>query len=212
MDTAKEFLSNADIAFDNGQYEEALKWYRKALEVTPDDIYALSRAGAICVSLKKMDEALIHFGKAKELDPENGDNVFNYANACFYNNEVVKAFNLYAEAERIGCSEDVMPRLYYQMGLMCSLRQDAKAALIYLQKCEEADKDGHIALSSDMISEKIKLYMYLKDYDSAEDCASKLVAAAPTEFKNYMVYYGILMAHSNLAVAEKLLADSRQVR
>lgn len=208
MEKAESVLSNAEIAFSNKQFTEALKWYQEALDETPDDIYVLTRAGSICVPLGRFEEALRYFGHAKELDPNNGDVVFNYANACFFSKDNVSAFAGYVEAEKLGCSEDVTPRLYYQLALINSMRQDAKSALIYLKKCEEVDKTGTIALSSDFISEKVKLYMFLEDYAQAEVCAAQLVAAQPSELKNYMVFFGILMAHKDYDTAEKVLSDA----
>ena len=81
MDAIKELLTNAEIAFANKQYDSALQWYQKVLEAPPDDVYVLSRAGALCVPLGKFREAMLYFGRAKELDPDNGDNAFNYGNA-----------------------------------------------------------------------------------------------------------------------------------
>ena len=167
METAKEFLLNAEIAFTNKQYNESLSWFKKVLDEEPNNVYALSKAGAICVPLGLFEEALSYFGRAKELDPNNGDNVFNYANACFFNKDNVTAFREYVEAEKIGCSEDVVPRLYYQMALLCSMRQDIKSALIYFDKCEKSDREGIIVLTPDFISEKMKMYMVLEDYSNA---------------------------------------------
>ncbi len=205
-----EFLSNADIAFANKQYEEALKWYIKVLSDSPDDLYALSRCGAISVSLRKFEDALNFFEKAKSVDPKNGDNLFNCGNAWFFNNDYVKAFNEYVEAERLGCSAEVTPRLYYQMALICSINQDIKSALVYFQKCEDSDKDGLISLNPDLISEKLKLNMALQNFAEAEKCAAQLVAILPTSFNNYMVYFSILMAHKNFVTAEKVLMNAEK--
>lgn len=208
MDNTKEFLLNAEIAFSNKQYNESLGWYKKVLNENPNDIYALSRAGAICVPLGLFEEALEYFGRARELDPNNGDNIFNYANACFFNKDNVTAFKEYVEAEKIGCSEDVTPRLYYQMALLCSMKQDIQSALIYFDKCEKSDREGIIALSPDFISEKMKMYMVIEDYTNAEICAKQLVAVNPGDFKSYMVCFSIIMAKKDFVAAEKLLNDA----
>lgn len=209
MDNIKEYLLNAEVAFSNKQYNEALTWFQKVLEKTPDDLYALSRAGAICVPLGKFEEALKYFGHAKELDPNNGDNAFNYANACFFNKDNVSAFSAYVEAEKLGCSEDVIPRLYYQLALLCSMRQDVKSALVYFKKCEEADRGGMVSLNPDLISEKMKLYMVTQDYVNAGKCAAELVAIQPTQFRNYMIYFSIVMANKDFGKAEKVLKDAQ---
>ena len=210
METAKEYLLNAEIAFSNQQYMEALAWYRKVLERTPDDLYALSRAGAICVPLGQYESALKYFSRARELDPQNGDNAFNYGNACFFNNDYTGAFEAYVDAEKLGCSEDVTAKLYYQMALLCSIRQDTQSALVYFRKCEDADHVGTVSLHPDMISEKLKIYMSLQDYENAAKCAAQLVAAQPSQFRSYMVYFSILMAAKDFDTAEKALLDAEQ--
>ncbi len=208
MDTVKEYLLNAEIALENRQYNAALAGFQKVIALSPDDVYALSKAGAICVALGRFDEALRHFGRAMEIDPRNGDNAFNYANACFFNRNFGKAFSLYVEAEKLGVSDDVRSRLYYQMASLCSMRQDIDSALIYFRKCEESDPTGLIAMNPDMISEKLKLHMLRKDYAAAEKCAEQLVAAAPAQFKGYMVYFSILMAAKRYELARKVLDDA----
>lgn len=208
MEIKKDFMLNAEIAFANKQYNEALGWFKKVLEEEPDNIYALSRAGAICVPLGLFEEALTYFGHAKELDPNNGDNLFNYANACFFNKDNVAAFKEYVEAEKIGCSDDVTPRLYYQMALLCSMRQDIKSALIYFDKCEKNDREGIIALTPDFISEKMKMYMVQEDYTNAEKCARQLVAVDPSDFRNYMICFSIIMAKKDYMAAEGILNDA----
>ena len=208
MDEIKEYLMNAEIALENRQYNAALAGFNKVIELNPNDVYAYSKAGAICVALGRFEEALSHFAKAVELDPRNGDNAFNYGNACFFNRDFGKAFSMYVEAEKLGCSDDVRVRLYYQMASLCSVRQDIDSALIYFRKCEESDSSGMIAMNPDLISEKMKLHMMRKDYAEAEKCAERLVAAAPTQFKGYMVYFSILMAAKRYDVAQKVLDDA----
>lgn len=210
MEAINEALMNAELAFTNKQFVEALHWYQEVLSDSPDDPYALSRAGAICIPLGRFDEALRYFERAKNLDPQIGDHLFNYANACFFHQDYAKAFTMYADAERTGCSDDVMPRLYFQMAVLCSIRQDIKSSLVYFKKCEAADRDGLVAFSPDVISEKIKLYLSLQDYENAEKCSAQLIAVEPLALKNYMLRFSILMAHKKYAEAEKILADANQ--
>lgn len=208
MDENKNYLLYAETAFSNKQYMEALSWYKKVLESTPDNVYVLSRAGAISVSMSQFAQALVYFKRAKELDPENGDNSFNYGNACFFNQDYIGAFAQYVDAEKAGCSEEIVPRLYYQLAMICSIRQDIKSALVYFKKCEDADKNGIISLNPDLVSEKLKLYMMLSDYSNAQKCAAQLVAINPLDLKNYMVYFSLLMAQKDYATAERVLDDA----
>ena len=88
IEVYKEAISNADLAFSNGKYENAVTWYDKALAEAPQDEYALSKAGTALVSMNKFDEAFGYFQRAVEADPENGDNVFNLANAYFFSGDI----------------------------------------------------------------------------------------------------------------------------
>lgn len=205
-----ESMINAETAFSNENYALALEWFRKALEENPDDLQALSRAGAVCVPLDKFDESFEYFKRAMELDPENGDNAFNLGNAYFFHGDYVKALELYAEAEMKGCSEEARPRLYYQMALLCSVRQDVKAALANFRKYEDADKTRTAALNPDVISEKIKLYMMAEDYDNAAKCAVQWITVAPTELRSYMLYFSILMAKHDYDTAEKVICNAEE--
>lgn len=206
----REMITNAEIAYGNRQYEEALKWYEQAYQETPNDLLVLSRLGALCAGMEKYDKSLKYFSEAMNLDPDNGDNAFNYGNACFFNKDNAGAFNAYVKAERLGCSKDVTPKLYYQMGLLFSSQMEVRKALIYFRKCEDADTTGEYAVNTDLISEKLKIYMYLEDYTKAEECAAQLMAAEPFEAKGYMVYFSILAAHRKYEAAFKVLEDAER--
>lgn len=206
--TFKECVSNADAAFSNSQYEAALEWYQKALQESADDLHCLSRAGAICVMFKKFDEALQHFENAVSVDSENGDNYFNLGNAYFFCGKYALALKQYALAEQKGCSEDVLPRMYYQYGMPCSIRQDPKGALVQFEKCEKADKEGTMGLNPDLISEKLKMYLMLQDYENAEQTAAQLIMVAPSEYKYYAVYSSILTAHGKFEKAVQVCEDA----
>ena len=86
-------LGQAEIALNNGQYETALELYRKALNDEPENLLALSRAGAVCMMLEKYENALRYFNRAIEVDPDNGDNYFNLGNAYFFQDQYSKAFD-----------------------------------------------------------------------------------------------------------------------
>ena len=209
-DNFDEAIINAETAFSNGNYALALEWFRKALEEKPDDLQALSRAGTVCVPLDKYDESLEYFQKVMVLNPENGDNAFNLGNAYFFHGDYGKSLELYAEAETKGCSDEVKPKLYYQMALLCSIRQDVKSALINFRKYEDTDKTETAALNPDVISEKIKLYMLAEDYDNAAKCAVQWIAVSPAELRSYMVYFSILMAKQEYEKAEQVINDAEK--
>ncbi|MBR3630518.1 MAG: tetratricopeptide repeat protein [Oscillospiraceae bacterium] len=205
-----EAMINGETAFSNENYALALEWFRKALEENPDDLQALARAGTVCVPLDRYEESFKYFQRVMELNPENGDNAFNLGNAYFFHGDFGKALELYADAEMKGVSEEARPRLYYQMALLCSVRQDVKAALANFRKYEETDKTGMAATDPDVISEKVKLYMMADDFDNAEKQAVKWIGVAPTDVRSYMVYFSLLMARRNYAKAGEILDNAEK--
>ena len=208
IETYKESITNADIAFSNENYEEAVKWYEKALASAPKDVYALARAGAALVAAGQFKRAYPYFQKAIDYQPENGDNLFNMANAYFFEGNVSKAMEYYTLASVKPCSPDVKARIFYQMALMCTIKQDYRAALINYQKYEDADKTGAASLDVDIITEKIQLYVKLEDFENAEKCAVKWIGLAPSELRAYMAYFNLLMAAEKYGEAEAALDDA----
>ena len=179
IEAYKEAIANADVAFANARFENAVAWYDKALKEAPDDGYALSKAGTALVSLNRFDDAFVYFNRAVESDPQNGDHVFNLANAYFFAGDIPKAMENYTAAEMMECSDDVRARIYYQLALMCSIKRDYKAALINYQKYEDADKTGQVSLDTDVLSERVQLYLQVEDFDNATlEAASDLGANA----------------------------------
>lgn len=206
--TYKEAISNADIAFSNDNYESAVKWYEKALEAAPKDVYAMSRAGAALIALGKFKQAYPFFQKAIDTEPGNGDNIFNMANAYFFEGNVKKAMEYYTLASVKPCSKDVKARIFYQLALMCTIKEDYRAALINYQKYEDLDKTGAASLDIDIITAKLQLYVRLEDYENADMCAVKWIALAPSELRAYMSHFNLLMAEENYDEAAQALDDA----
>lgn len=70
--TKASFLLSTGIEYaDEGEFEEAVRAYLRALEVNPDDEQTLMRLGSVYVQMKKFREAVDAFEKLLDLNPEN---------------------------------------------------------------------------------------------------------------------------------------------
>lgn len=70
--TKAAFLLSTGIEYaDEGEFEEAVRAYQRALEVDPDDEQTLMRLGSVYVQMKKFKEAVDAFQKLLDLNPEN---------------------------------------------------------------------------------------------------------------------------------------------
>ena len=210
IEAYKEAVANADMAFANGKYENAVSWYDKANKEATNDEYCLSKAGTSLVSLSKFDKAFGYFQRAVDADPNNGDNVFNMANAYFFAGDIPKAMENYTAAQLLECSDDVKARIYYQLAMMCSIKRDYQSALINYQKYEDADKTGQAALDTDLISERVNIYIQIEDFDNALKYTLKWLDLAPSELRAYIVYFNLLTATEQYEKALKVLDDAEK--
>ncbi len=205
-----EVLTYAEAAFSNKQYEEALKYYVLALRKEPDNLFALSRAGSICVVVGRYQDAFSFFTHALEVAPNIGDNYYNLGNAYYFYKEYDKCLDMYTKAEKIGCSPEVTRKMYYQKAILCEHLGDLKAALLYLNKYEKAYADNVKAMDPRVLAEKVKLHIALNDYDAAELCAAKLIMIQPTVLNNYIIYFSMLMVQKQYEKAEQILIEAEE--
>lgn len=205
-----DFIVLAQAAEGNGQYEKAAAWLQQALDADPASLEALSMLGRICVNLKMPDEALAYFTKAVELAPDNGDNWYNLGNAFLFSKNLTGAYQNFMEAERRGVSKDVQPHLYFQLAVLFGMKNSYATALYYIGKCEMADPTGSIALSPDLLSEKVKLYLSSGDVVSAEKYSVDLIGVDPRKFTSYMTLCTIQMSRRNYKTAWETLMNAQK--
>ena len=60
-----------------------------------------------------------HYKKALENDADNGDRYFNLGYAYASDNQPVKALEMFAKADEVGCSPNVTGQLYKIMAMLC---------------------------------------------------------------------------------------------
>jgi tetratricopeptide (TPR) repeat protein len=75
-DAAIRAESSANIqmghnSFEGGNYEDALKYYEKALKIEPRNVYALNYAGLSLAKLQKYERAIMYFDQALDVDRNN---------------------------------------------------------------------------------------------------------------------------------------------
>ena len=145
-DNFNVYVVNAQYALNNQNVELAKEYYEKAYKQRPENIDVLNKLGNICMMLGEFDKSFAYFEKLVKLEPDNGDNYYNLGNAYFFNTKYKQSMESYVEAISKGCSEDILPRVYYQLALLCSIQGNAKASLINFQKYEDTDPTGLVSV------------------------------------------------------------------
>lgn len=207
---ATQLRQDAELAIQNGRYDVALDLLRQGVKQAPDDIEMVTRLGVIYALTEQYEHSVNCMKQALALDPENGDCYFNLGNSYLFSDNHAKAFEHFVEADRLGCSPEVLLQLNYQMMILFVMRQEFQTALTYMARVEEMDAGGAIALQPDFISKKIQLSMLLQDYETAWKYAAQLVSREPTVFQHYGTLYSLEMLLERYAAAENTLFQAEK--
>ena len=109
-----------------GKYQEALACIQEHLHTAPDDAQVLNDAGAILYCLGRCDEAINHFVKAKSLQGDSAEIVWNLVEAYLAEGRTNEAMQLFDDMEWMGILDaDVLNRTANAL-----LEQDNKGGAI----------------------------------------------------------------------------------
>ncbi|HBG26606.1 MAG: hypothetical protein A2Y10_16105 [Planctomycetes bacterium GWF2_41_51] len=97
----KSYQEALDLAEAN-KHQEALECIQKHLAVSPNDPEILNDTGAILYCLNRSDEAIEHFLKAKELQPDSAEIIWNLSETYLATENAHEAMKLFDDMERIG--------------------------------------------------------------------------------------------------------------
>jgi len=78
-----------------GEYEQALTYFDKILELDPENVKALMNKASVLISLKKHSDAICYFDKVLEIEPKNVDALYNKATVLSYIKEYDEAFSYF---------------------------------------------------------------------------------------------------------------------
>jgi glycosyltransferase involved in cell wall biosynthesis len=94
-----------------GRHTEALACIQEHLRTAPDDVEALNDIGAILYCLGRSGEAIEHFVKARHLQGDTAEIVWNLAEAYLAVGRADEAMRLFGDMERMGIlNADVLNR------------------------------------------------------------------------------------------------------
>lgn len=94
-----------------GQHAEALQYMQEYLCSAPDDAEALNDTGTILHCLGRSDEAVDHLVRARSLQPESAEIIWNLSETYLAAGKATEATGLFDDMDRMGVlSADVLNR------------------------------------------------------------------------------------------------------
>jgi tetratricopeptide (TPR) repeat protein len=105
-----DYLKAAESA-EAGRHEEALHYIQEYLASSPNDAEALNDAGAILHCIGCPDEAVNHLLKARSLQPDSAEIIWNLSEAYLAIGKAEEAMPIFDDMQRMGIlNADVLNR------------------------------------------------------------------------------------------------------
>ena len=104
--TVADLFGLGELNYDIENYDKAIEYYNKALEIEPDDPGTMSNLGLAYVCKENYKEAILLYRKSLNIDPEDSITWDNIGLAYEYNNEFEKAKDAYQKALDFDPSDD----------------------------------------------------------------------------------------------------------
>ena len=157
------------MAFNLGQYEDAVAAFKKALKKDPERASIWARLGNTHLELKKYDLAIQSYEKAIELDPQNGGFYQNLGGIYTHKGDTKKAQEMYEKSASFATSPKIAAANHYNAAVVNINSGNSKAARVSLEKAVEADPTheeahyqlGIILLGMNLIDDAVK---HLQEY------------------------------------------------
>jgi tetratricopeptide (TPR) repeat protein len=70
-------LKLANYLYDHGKYEEAIRWYQKALQLDPANVNASTDLGTCYFNVGRADDALRQFHRSLAIEPRHQPTLYN---------------------------------------------------------------------------------------------------------------------------------------
>jgi serine/threonine protein kinase/Flp pilus assembly protein TadD len=122
------FISLGELAQD---FQQSIEWFRKALELDPNDSYALNYGGYCYLVLRQFDQAIDFFKRNISARPDDANPLDSLADAYFQSGRLDDALEYYKKALQID------PSFYVSIlatGYIYALREDYSQALSCVDK------------------------------------------------------------------------------
>lgn len=107
---------------------------------------------------------------------------------------------MFAKADEIGCSPNVVGQLYKIMGMLCFDLHRYNDAIINLIKSEKV-----VGIDMDVLQRKALSYSMSGQTSNGIEVANQMKLLAPTEYLGYRIAFNILLQEERLEEAEKEL-------
>ena len=160
-----------NICYEKKEYQKAIEYYEKALEIKPDKHEALNNMGVAYRNMGNHEKAIESYKKALEIKPDKHEALYNMGNTYDDLGNHEKAIESYKKALEIKPDKD---EALNNMGVAYGNMADYKKAIECYEKALEIKPDKDEALNNMGVA-----YGNMADYKKAIECYEKALEIKP---------------------------------
>jgi tetratricopeptide (TPR) repeat protein len=200
MQSTESLWPRAKAAQDQGNFAEARRLLRQAVEQNPHDGALWFHLGVSCAEVNELDEAITAFERARALAPRQADTYFNLGLVYWRKGNISKAKESYRAGLALRPKETTALQNY---SLLLMKTEDYKAAIAPLLDLKSDPKLGispRVAL--------IECYLKTGQQTAAERESDEIIGAKIATPADQTKLAAILLQNGAPQPAEKLLTNS----
>lgn len=172
---AEYYNEKTKEAWNNGNYEEALEYNRKAVELNPKCERYHYNTGELMKKLNRMDEAKKAFQKGIDANPERADGYRLLGEVHAETKDYNTATELYHKALSLNPDDG---NIIYDMGLVCIERKEYEAAVECFTRAIEKGYRNHYPY----LFRAVVYNNNLHQYDKALEDINMAIKYEPNDF------------------------------
>lgn len=194
---AQEYNQQGMVLYSRDKYDEAKKYFEKAIAEDPRFIDSYINMAQIFIVTDEFDDAKKWLNKALLLDKKCAVAYFHLGNIELLLNNTEEARTHYTKAVSLGYDNI---QIYINLALDAEERDDVETALSYYNRVIAIDKFNAIAKVR-----KTQLLVALKRYPEALKVCDSLIELNPDVFEGYHYKFAVLCDLGKFAEAEEIM-------
>ena len=194
-----QLIANSNTAFGSGQFDTALDYAKKAIDLKPQQIDGYNCAGKACMSLDKPAEATRYFKEAIKIDENNGNLYFLLGYSKVLSGELSEALQGLTRAIEKGCDNVLKGQIYKMMSMINTDQGDYNNALGNLKQASE-----YMDLDYELLKDEAACYAALKEYKECVFTLNQMKMLQPRDYTAYGLAFHIFM---ELEIYDEALAE-----
>ena len=188
---AKHEEELAHIAFDNGDYEQAIKHHENAIKYFPHGSHFFYNFGLVCCKLQRYDEGVKNLKKAIELGEKNGEGsklmslAWNFLARCYWKlNDFEAGRDAYVNAHSYKFNTGLLSSAEDPEEVQSKIKERADTDIAKYEAMAEKEK-GNVAFKALMFEIALKHYERSVSLDPTDIVYFNNLAAALLQIGNY---------------------------